>query len=119
MSGCGSLAHDVLHMQFDQSNPAGHVTHPHLLCCESCSGSAMAAVEILKAFRNIAAGSQGYDSTVTNLELVEKFKLASPGKEPYPWQIDVSEALILGLDCLIIAGTGAGKNNALCHAPFG
>jgi superfamily II DNA helicase RecQ len=27
----------------------------------------------------------------------------------YEWQIDVSEALLLGLDCSVIAGTGAGK----------
>ena len=27
----------------------------------------------------------------------------------YDWQVDVSEALLLGLDCSVIAGTGAGK----------
>ncbi|KAF6746517.1 P-loop containing nucleoside triphosphate hydrolase protein, partial [Ephemerocybe angulata] len=35
--------------------------------------------------------------------------LAKFGKEPYEWQMDVTEALVLGLDCLCIAGTGAGK----------
>ena len=63
----------------------------------------------MEAFRNIAADSQGDYSAVIHLELVEKFKLASPEKEPYPWQINVSEALIFDLDCLVIAGTGAGK----------
>jgi bloom syndrome protein len=28
---------------------------------------------------------------------------------PYTWQLDVSEALILGLDAVVIAGTGVGK----------
>ncbi|KAF9245426.1 P-loop containing nucleoside triphosphate hydrolase protein [Melanogaster broomeanus] len=28
---------------------------------------------------------------------------------PYDWQLDIAEALVLGLDCLIIAGMGAGK----------
>ena len=27
----------------------------------------------------------------------------------YDWQIDVAEALLLGLDCSVIAGAGAGK----------
>ena len=31
------------------------------------------------------------------------------GKVPYEWQLDVAEALYLGLDSVIIAGTGAGK----------
>ncbi|KDQ56801.1 hypothetical protein JAAARDRAFT_131803, partial [Jaapia argillacea MUCL 33604] len=31
------------------------------------------------------------------------------GKSPYPWQLDVAEAFILGLDAVVIAGTGAGK----------
>jgi bloom syndrome protein len=31
------------------------------------------------------------------------------GKDTYEWQIDVAEALILGLDAVVIAGTGAGK----------
>ncbi|KAJ7506438.1 hypothetical protein B0H11DRAFT_1707242, partial [Mycena galericulata] len=30
-------------------------------------------------------------------------------KPPYDWQIEVAEALILGLDAVVIAGTGAGK----------
>ncbi|KAJ7210109.1 hypothetical protein GGX14DRAFT_363735, partial [Mycena pura] len=28
------------------------------------------------------------------------------GKPPYGWQIDVSEATILGLDAVVVAGTG-------------
>lgn len=29
--------------------------------------------------------------------------------KPYDWQVDVSEALALGLDVTVIAGTGSGK----------
>ena len=38
------------------------------------------------------------------------FKGRMNGLTPYDWQMDVAEALILGLDCLVIAGTGAGKS---------
>lgn len=30
-------------------------------------------------------------------------------KEPYDWQVDISEALIFGLDSIVIAGTSSGK----------
>jgi bloom syndrome protein len=29
--------------------------------------------------------------------------------EPYPWQLDATEAILLGLDSIVIAGTGSGK----------
>ena len=31
------------------------------------------------------------------------------GSAPYEWQLDVVEALLLGLDSVVIAGTGLGK----------
>jgi ATP-dependent helicase YprA (DUF1998 family) len=31
------------------------------------------------------------------------------GKDPYEWQLDVTEAILLGLDSVLIPGTGAGK----------
>jgi ATP-dependent helicase YprA (DUF1998 family) len=37
------------------------------------------------------------------------FKEAFNGLEPYGWQLDVAEAVLLGLDCVAIAGTGSGK----------
>jgi ATP-dependent helicase YprA (DUF1998 family) len=37
------------------------------------------------------------------------FSERSGGHIPYPWQLNVSEAFLLGLNCLVIAGTGAGK----------
>jgi ATP-dependent helicase YprA (DUF1998 family) len=49
-----------------------------------------------------------YDKDVQRADFCEKFKRAT-GFEPYPWQIDVSEALHYRLDVLTIAGTGSGK----------
>jgi len=31
------------------------------------------------------------------------------GRKPYAWQLDAAEAFSLGLDCTVVAGTGAGK----------
>ena len=39
----------------------------------------------------------------------QRLQDAFDGKSPYAWQLDAAEALILGLDCIVIAGTGAGK----------
>ena len=30
-------------------------------------------------------------------------------RSPYDWQPDAAELLILGLDCVVVAGTGTGK----------
>jgi superfamily II DNA helicase RecQ len=43
------------------------------------------------------------------VKLHAEFTKRNEGLVAYDWQIDVSEALLLGLDCLVIAGTGAGK----------
>ncbi|KAF6752010.1 P-loop containing nucleoside triphosphate hydrolase protein [Ephemerocybe angulata] len=52
--------------------------------------------------------NEDHDSPAWRLKLEELF-LEKFGKEPYKWQVDVSEAIVLGLDCICIAGTGAGK----------
>jgi len=52
---------------------------------------------------------RGYQSATTHMTLHAEFCHRNPGKVPYPWQVDVREALHLGLDCSVIAGTGAGK----------
>ena len=44
----------------------------------------------------------------------KKFEDVFDRKKLYDWQVDVTEALLLGLDCVAIAGTGAGK-----AMPFG
>ncbi|KAJ7084099.1 hypothetical protein C8R44DRAFT_589413, partial [Mycena epipterygia] len=49
-----------------------------------------------------------YDSAATRRDLARLFE-ESFKKPPYEWQLDVSEAFMLGLDILVIAGIGAGK----------
>ncbi|KAJ7260767.1 P-loop containing nucleoside triphosphate hydrolase protein [Mycena rebaudengoi] len=63
---------------------------------------------LLQAAREKAREKTKYDSEATRRDLARLFE-EEYGKPPYEWQIDVSEALILGLDCIVIAGTGAGK----------
>jgi superfamily II DNA helicase RecQ len=42
--------------------------------------------------------------------ITNTFEEKMNGLKPYDWQLDVAEALILGLDCVVIARTGAGKS---------
>ena len=62
----------------------------------------------LEVARQNATQKRAYNSNGTRTTLTEEFRRRTT-KEPYPWQLDVSEALILGLDCIVLAGTGAGK----------
>jgi len=41
--------------------------------------------------------------------MARKFQDVFDGRKPYDWQLDAAEALVLGLDCVVVAGTGAGK----------
>ncbi|KAJ7782372.1 P-loop containing nucleoside triphosphate hydrolase protein [Mycena maculata] len=63
---------------------------------------------ILRAAREKARKKNGYDSEATRRDLVRLFE-DSFKKPAYEWQLDVSEAFLLGLDVVAIAGTGAGK----------
>jgi ATP-dependent helicase YprA (DUF1998 family) len=65
--------------------------------------------ELLDAARATAAKSRRYDSVWTRAALVDRFKNSFVGLQPHDWQLDVTEAVLLGLDCIVIAGTGAGK----------
>ncbi|KAF8128060.1 hypothetical protein K438DRAFT_1446281, partial [Mycena galopus ATCC 62051] len=58
--------------------------------------------------RQKARRKRQYDSANTRRDLARLFQ-EQEGKTAYEWQIDVSEALILGLDAVVVAGTGAGK----------
>jgi ATP-dependent helicase YprA (DUF1998 family) len=49
-----------------------------------------------------------YNSLDTRTRLETLFSEQS-GFKPYGWQLDVAEAILLGLDCVVIAGTGSGK----------
>ncbi|KIK90936.1 hypothetical protein PAXRUDRAFT_67717, partial [Paxillus rubicundulus Ve08.2h10] len=50
-----------------------------------------------------------YDSKATQDIICKEFHAWFNNHIPYDWQLDVAEALVLRLDCLVIAGTGAGK----------
>ncbi|KAJ6628448.1 P-loop containing nucleoside triphosphate hydrolase protein [Mycena sp. CBHHK59/15] len=63
---------------------------------------------ILEEAREKARRKNKYDSDQTRRDLARLFEEMFK-KPPYEWQIDVSEALVLGLDAVVIAGTGAGK----------
>jgi ATP-dependent helicase YprA (DUF1998 family) len=65
--------------------------------------------QVLQAARDAATSCRQYSSVKTREDLVTSFKDAFNGLEPYSWQLDVTEALLLGLDCVTIAGTGSGK----------
>ena len=43
------------------------------------------------------------------LTMSKEFRRRSNGKVARKWQIDAAESLLLGLDTVVIAGTGAGK----------
>ena len=63
---------------------------------------------ILERARAEAARKNGYNSQTTRTDLQRLFR-EQFGKDPYDWQLDVTEAILLGLDSVVIAGTGAGK----------
>ncbi|KAK0475064.1 hypothetical protein IW261DRAFT_1567986 [Armillaria novae-zelandiae] len=58
--------------------------------------------------RNTATTECKYNSTRTQQEIQFIFK-AKFGKPAYDWQLNVAEAMLVGLDTVLIAGTGAGK----------
>src|ERR1700684_1778735 len=62
----------------------------------------------LDSARRNAAKKNGYNSSSTRAQLSDLFH-ARFGSNPYDWQLDVTEAILLGLDSVIIAGTGFGK----------
>jgi hypothetical protein len=60
---------------------------------------------VLQAAWDAAKISRQYCSARTRTELVTSFKAALNGLEPYSWQLDIMEAILLGLECIAIAGT--------------
>ncbi|KAF9781867.1 hypothetical protein BJ322DRAFT_985004, partial [Thelephora terrestris] len=50
-----------------------------------------------------------YNSHATREALTNAVKLAFNQNTPRDFQLDVAEALILGLDATVVAGTGSGK----------
>lgn len=58
--------------------------------------------------RKLAVSKSGYDYAQTRREIGELF-VQRFARAPYEWQLDVAEAILLGVDTVLIAGTGAGK----------
>ncbi|KIJ62766.1 hypothetical protein HYDPIDRAFT_69288, partial [Hydnomerulius pinastri MD-312] len=64
---------------------------------------------LLAQARQSAQEKNQYDSKTTRKKIVDEFCARFDNLAPYDWQLNVAEALVLGLDCSVIAGTGAGK----------
>lgn len=71
--------------------------------------SSISQSKVLQATRDEAFTSGQYSSERTREGLVTAFKNTFKGLELYQWQLDITEGILLGLDCVLIAGTGSGK----------
>ncbi|KAH9965470.1 P-loop containing nucleoside triphosphate hydrolase protein [Russula dissimulans] len=64
---------------------------------------------VFREARAEATRTRGYSSEEIRSKISSAFKDVFNGLEPYNWQLDICEALLMGLDCIVIAGTGARK----------
>ena len=62
-----------------------------------------------KLLSDVRPKKRGYDSWRTRRTLSSSVTALCLTIMPYGWQIDLAEALTLGLDATVIAGTGSGK----------
>ena len=63
----------------------------------------------LKLLSDARTKRVGYNSQATRHTLAESVAARCPAVNPYDWQIDVAEAVALGLNATVIAGTWSGK----------
>jgi len=66
----------------------------------------------LQKAREEAARKNGYDSTRTRSDLKSIFRDRF-GKDPYEWQLDVTEAILLGLDSVVHHGHWCWQDHAI------
>ena len=66
-------------------------------------------VKCLAVAQMKASEKHQYNSPQTWQKLSDLVQQHFHGHKPYEWQLDTAEALLLGLDSIVIAGTGAGK----------
>ncbi|KAJ7234563.1 P-loop containing nucleoside triphosphate hydrolase protein [Mycena rebaudengoi] len=72
-----------------------------------------------KARKNAAVTREGgYCSAAIRAKIRNDFAACNLGKTAHKWQIDIGEALELGLDCSLLAGTGAGKTTPFLFPLF-
>jgi ATP-dependent helicase YprA (DUF1998 family) len=76
---------------------------------DSHQRDAAKAAAILQKAREEARKSRNYQSAPTRAKIRNEFRERNNGMTAHEWQVDMGEALHLGLDCSMIAGTGAGK----------
>ena len=80
----------------------------------SASNAASHVKMLVRSYKNLdnarqaAATNNTYNSPDTRKRLTELFR-ARFGGDLHDWQLDVTEAILLGLDTILIAGTGSGK----------
>lgn len=72
------------------------------------------SVDVLDNARENAFIMDNYSSQATRQAIMKRCEEAFNRNKLYDWQVNVTEALLLGLDCVVIAGTGTGKT-----MPFG
>jgi hypothetical protein len=68
--------------------------------------------DLLETSWEAAKASQGYNYEKTRAAICKKFSEACGSKEPYPWQVDICKAILLGLDCIVITLLVLGRHNA-------
>ena len=73
---------------------------------EKHEGTQQSSSDVLE---NVRKSKSGYDTDATRALLTAAVKSVFDGNKPRKFQLDVAEALILGLDVTAIAGTGSGK----------
>lgn len=65
---------------------------------------------LLVEAREKAHSKWGYDYVATRKMMLDECRRRSKNSiTPHTWQLDIAEALFLGIDCELIAGTGSGK----------
>lgn len=69
------------------------------------------AEELLIRTRIVAMTSEEHFDREIWMEWAKEEMKRLTGYVPYGWQLVVGEALMLGLDVLLLAGTGSGKTN--------
>ena len=68
------------------------------------------SAELLHCARDHAAKIHKYNSFEARKTMTEECNAHSGGViTPFPWQLDVAESLLLGMNCELIAPTGVGK----------
>ncbi|KZT02557.1 uncharacterized protein LAESUDRAFT_716769 [Laetiporus sulphureus 93-53] len=66
--------------------------------------------KLLHEARTAASYQRNYSSVETRAQLTAEFKrVFNINAHPYDWQLDVTEAILVRLNAIVIAGTEAGK----------